>query len=90
MATLRSFMCSSRDAIFSRKRNDSSHPLAAFKAARLFSPTKLHEIQPTAPDIDGLSAIQFLVEDIPQLKEELPSYLAKAADMDSSTGVLEW
>ena len=43
----------------------------------------------TAPEIDCLSAIQFLVEDIPQLKEELPSYLAKAADVDSSTDVLE-
>lgn len=69
---------------------DSCHPVATFKAARLLSPVKDHDIQPTASDIDTLSAIAFLTDDIPQLKEELPSYLAKAADVDPSTDVLDW
>ena len=34
--------------------NDSELPVAAFKAARLFSPFKVNEIQPTAKDVDGL------------------------------------
>ena len=33
--------------------------LDAFKAARLFSPFKLHELKPSATDIDCLKAFQF-------------------------------
>ncbi len=68
--------------------NDSTHPLAVFKAARLFSPSKVHDIQPTAADIDCLSVIPWL--NVLELKEELPTYLAKASDVDSSTNILDW
>ena len=39
--------------------DDSQCPLAAFKAARLFSPLKIYEMQPTAQDIDQLSVFHF-------------------------------
>ena len=64
--------------------SDTVHPVAAFKAARLFSPTKLIEIQPTAADIDILNIIPFLSQDLNHLKEELPTYFAKAAAVASS------
>ena len=76
--------------------SDTVHPVAAFKAARLFSPTKLIEIQPEAADIDTLNNIPFLSQDLNHLEEELPTYFAKAAAVASSTcgtepiGTLEW
>ena len=57
--------------------SDTVHPVAAFKAARLFSPTELIEIQPEAADIDTLNNIPFLSQDLNHLKEELPTYFAK-------------
>lgn len=42
----------------------------AFKAARLFSPSKAHEMQPTAEKIDDLTVFQQAV--LPHLKTELP------------------
>ena len=61
------------------------HPLKAFKAACYFSPQKVHEIQPTASPIDCLKAFPFFDnKDLEGLKAELPAYLAKAADVDSS------
>lgn len=60
--------------------DDTQMPLAAFKAARLFSPIRIHEIQPTAADLDQLKVFPFLVaSNLPHLKLELPSYLAKAS-----------
>ena len=56
-------------------------PLQAFKAARLFSPHKLHIMQPDATAVDSLSAFPFLVDATSGLKAELPTYLAKAADV---------
>jgi hypothetical protein len=70
--------------------NDSQLPVAAFKAARLFSPFKVNEIQPTAKDVDDLMAFPFLVDEIDHLKAELPAYLALAADVNADVNILEW
>ena len=70
--------------------NDSQLPVAAFKAARLFSPFKVNEIQPTAKDVDDLVAFPFLVGKIDLLKAELPAYLALAADVNADVNILEW
>ena len=56
-----------------------------FKGCRVFSPHKVHTMQPTAAGLeDILSPIPFLnsKEIIDGLKDELPSYLARAADAD--------
>ena len=67
------------------------HPLEAFKAARYFSPQKVHEIQPTASSIDCLKAFPFFdSKDLEGLKGELPTYLAKPANMDSSIDPMHW
>jgi len=70
--------------------DDTKHPVNIFKASRLFSPSKLNEIRPIATDIDGLIVFQFLSGEIDHLKEELPIYIAKASDVDSSVDILEW
>ena len=59
------------------------------KAARLFSPFKANEIQPTATNIDDLKAFPFLNDDN-QLKAELPAYLALAADVNADVNVMDW
>ena len=61
-----------------------NEPLLAFKAIRLFNPSKVHEIQPQVSDIDKLSVLPFLVSTIPQLKEEFSAYVAAAEDTDPS------
>ena len=56
--------------------------LQTFKAARLFYPHKVREINPSASSIDCLSIIPFLQSSISVLKNnELPVYLAKAEDI---------
>ena len=64
--------------------DDTKHPVNIFKSARLFSPSKLNELRPIAADIDCLSIFQFLTGEIEHLKEELPVFVAKATDVDSS------
>jgi hypothetical protein len=66
--------------------------LAAFKAARLFSPQKANFMQPNAAAIDDLAVFPFLNNQgiVDDLKAELPLYLAKAADIDSSIDALDW
>ena len=65
--------------------------LAAFKAARLFSPQKLNSMQPTSADIDCLVAFPFFSREfIDQLKKELPLYLSKSADTDVGFCPLKW
>ena len=68
------------------------HSLAAFKAARLFSPQKVNLIQPNAAAVGDLAVFPFLNNQaiLNDLKAELPLYLAKAADTDSSVDALEW
>ena len=71
--------------------NDSRHPVAAFKVARLFNPVKVKEMQPKAADLDALTAFPFLSqENLHHLKEELHVYLAKVVDISQSISLLEW
>ena len=65
--------------------------MAAFKAARLFLPQKVVELKPDAAAVHSLQAFPFLKASIlVNLKSELPSYLAKAADIDAQTDPLVW
>lgn len=63
-------------------------PLEAFKAARLFSPFRLTEINPSVASIDSFAAFPFLAPEIPALKQELPHYHAAAQDIDPGYDVL--
>ena len=55
------------------------------------SPSKMDEMQPSASDIDSLTAIPFLNDPtiIANLKKELPVYLAKADSVSSTINVLD-
>lgn len=75
---------------FSEDLKDS---LAAFEAARLFLPSKIIELKPDLSAVDKLKAFPFLNNKtvLDGLKQELPSYLAKAADTEISDGdLLTW
>ena len=48
------------DYFYLKFYNNLKPVLDAFKAARLFSPFKFHELKPSATDIDCLKAILFL------------------------------
>ena len=63
--------------------NDLKPVLDAFKAASLFSPSKFHELKPSAVDIDCLKAFQFLNSQptIDGLKSEIPTYMAVSEDV---------
>ena len=67
-------------------------PLAVFKGCRLFSPRKVHEMNPTAASVDEyLSCIPFFdANEREKLKEELPTYLAEAVDIDRDFDQLQW
>ena len=77
---------------FERHLNSSlKDALKAFKAARLFSPQKLQDIQPTARAIDALNAFPFFSSsEIDELEQELPIYLAKVIDLSPETQCLDW
>jgi len=66
--------------------------LAAFKAARLFSPQKIHVLQPQADTINTLQCFPFLnvSENILNLKNELPLYLARVKDISENISCTEW
>ena len=71
--------------------------MAAFKAARLFNPYLVTQIEPTAADLDQLKSLLFLsAATLEHLKEELATYLAKAsvlvspAEGDTLIDILEW
>ena len=57
-------------------------PLAAFKAARLFSPLKVQEMQRNNAAVDCLSAFPFLDCNTGNLKSELPQYIAAVEDVN--------
>ena len=80
------------DYFTARFGNDTTSALSAFKAARLFSPWKVSEMQPVATDIDALSSFPFLkdVLILASLKSELATYLPKAEDTSSTIDVLDW
>ena len=67
-------------------------PLAAFKAARLFSPHKLAVMQPVATSVDSLAIFPFLNQDeiLTGLKQELPAYIAKCSDVSSEISAVDW
>ena len=67
-------------------------PLAAFKAARLFVPQRIQELQPDANTIDSLVAFPFLNNPtvLDHLKQELPQYIALTEDLSSEYNALLW
>ena len=63
----------------------------AFKAARLFSPFKAHEMQPTKGQVDTLAVFPFIDKAIlSTLKSELPLYLSTASDVSPDMEPLDW
>ena len=64
--------------------------MKAFKAARLFSPHRLSEIQPSARDIDILRAFPFLRHGVNSLQAKLPTYLSLSADVSAAIDSLKW
>ena len=71
--------------------NDLKSSVAAFKAAQLFVPHNIHEMKPTAADVDQLKSFPFLDKAplLHDLKAELSSYLATASSARPAT-TLEW
>ena len=72
--------------------NDLKPIVQAFKTARYFVPSKIHELNPTSLDIDSLTAFPFLNVNsiIDGLKSELPAYFTAAEDVSSGIDVIEW
>lgn len=66
--------------------------LSVFKACRLFSPQKCKVINPTSATLqESLSLVPFFDQsDIDNLKEELPTYLARADGVDENCDPIEW
>ena len=65
--------------------SDGVHPVATFRALQIFHPKTVYEMGPTAAPVD---VVPFLSEQIENLKQEHPSYLAKATAIGSSTSQL--
>ena len=64
--------------------------LAAFKAAHLCNPYKLHQLNPDASSVDQLGSFPFVTsKEISDLKEELPAYLAKCEDLHETCDKLQ-
>ena len=59
-----------------------------FKVACYFDPCKVLELKSNCCDLDFLRALPCLDEDC--LKSELPQYMAKAADVDSTISKIDW
>ena len=67
--------------------------LDVFKGCRLFSPQKVHIMQPTTSTVDeDLKKTPFLntPQELNDLKEELPTHLARASDTNENFDILEW
>ena len=73
-------------------RKDLKRLLDVFKAARLFLPSKFHELKPSATDIDCLRAFPFLNSQptIDGLKSEIPTYLAASEDVSAEIEPIVW
>ena len=80
------------DYFLTKFTQDLSDSVAAFKAARLFVPQKVAEMQPKANAVDDLAVFPFFNDRalLSQLKVELPEYLVKAADVAADMAPLEW
>ena len=72
------------------KANSMKEPLTCFKAARLFSPTKIEEMKPSTSEVDILAAFPFLSGGLNALKTELPSYLAAVEDISPDYNPFEF
>lgn len=72
--------------------DDTNPPLNVFKVMRYFAPARIFEIQPSASDIESLTALPFLNNSfvIASLKAELPAYLARATDVSVTTDITGW
>ena len=68
-----------------------SRSISVFRAARLFNPKFVKVSRPVATDIDSIEDVPFLNDAgvIQSLKDELPAYLVKAADIRNDFDVLE-
>lgn len=65
--------------------------MRVFKAARLFSPDRVSEMQPSAKDIDILRAFPFFDSGcVVAVQAKLPTYLSLSADVSSDIDVLKW
>ena len=76
-----------------RERLNSSMktPLEAFKAARIFSPSKVQEMQVSVSTVDELAAFPFFdTATLAHLKTELPQYIAACAGVDPSYDVCKF
>ena len=80
------------DYFYLKFNNDLKPVLDVFKAARLFSPFKFHELKPSATDIDCLKAFPFLSsqETINGLKMEIPMYMAASEDVSTEIDLIAW
>ena len=69
-----------------------SDSLAAFKAARLFIPHRLIEMEADVNSVDTLTAFPFLNKPpiIHSLKSELPTYITLAQDVAPTVDTLNW
>ena len=73
------------------KENSVKEPLACFKAARLFSPTKVEQMKPSVAEVNKLAVFPFLSSaNVDALKAEFPAYLAAAEDIDQDYQSLEF
>ena len=74
-----------------RFTQDLRESVEAFKAARLFVPHRALEIRPDSNAINSFTSFPFFDPDtISHLKDELPDYLAKVADVSAEMATLEW
>ena len=80
------------DHFYLKFNNDLEPVLDAFKAARLISPFKFHELKPSATVIDCLKAFPFLSsqETIDGLKMEIPMYMAASEYVSTEIDLIAW
>ena len=71
---------------------EESHDQESNPVVSLFSPQKAYMLKPTSTSLEQslLSLPFFAQSEIDGLKEELPSYLARAVDVDEQFDSLEW
>ena len=85
--------CIQPDIVYFNRQLESSLKISlqAFKAGRLFSPLKVYLMKSDNTMIDSLMIFPFFTHTIiDKLKAELPTYVAKAADVSSDMDTLEW
>ena len=75
---------------YKQRLNDSMKvPLQAFKAARLFVPSKVQEMNVNTQSVDSLAVFPFFDPlQLQHLKAELPNYIAACEDIDPSQDTL--